>query len=144
MKFNLEETVTGVDLKPGATLLFFPRERMPELLKKLEDINVFIDAFTIDQAKGVMAIFPQENDLNLSELLDDISIEKEVFRLTLRGHRLTEGKGLATLWESVLADQKIPPRLSCSNCAGITHYFPESERETVLQLLDRTFGIRAV
>ncbi len=144
MKFNLEETVTGADLKPGATLLFFPREQMPELLKKLGERKVFIDSFIVDETQGTMAIFPQNKTTDFAELLDGVSVENEVFRLTLRGHRLTEGKGLAALWESVLADQEIFPRLSCSNCSGITHYFPESARQTVLQLLDRTFGIRAV
>lgn len=144
MKFNLEETVTGADLKPGAVLLFFSREQMSEILAKLGEHNVFIDAFTVEETQGIMAIFPTEEIADLPELSYCDSIEKEVFRLTLRGHRLTEGKGLAALWESVLTDAGISIRLSCSNCAGITHYLPESARKTVLELLERTFGIRAV
>ena len=144
MKFNLEETITGADLKPGATLLFFPRERLSKILKTLGEQKVSIDAFFIRETKGIMAIFPLDEIPNLPELLDCDSIEPNAFRLTLHGHRLTEGKGLAALWESVLLDQNIPPVLSASNCSGITHYFPESARKTVLELLDRTFGIRAV
>ncbi len=144
MKFNLKETVVGADITPGAVLLFFPRERMNELFQRLEEQKVFIDAFTADETRGVMAIFPQRKGADFSELLDGVTVETEVFRLTLRGHRLTEGKGLAALWESVLSDAKIPLPLACSNCGGVTHYLPEAARNTVLTLLERTFGIRAV
>ncbi len=145
MKFNLEETVTGADLRPGAILLVFPRERLTEILNTLGEQCISVDAFVVDREKVTMAVyFPEDAGTpdGLSE--QDLIVEQNYFRLTLRGHRLTEGKGLAALWESVLADENIPLRLSCSDCSGITQYLPDSAKNVVLELLNRTFGIQGV
>lgn len=145
MKFNLEETVTGVDLHPGAVLLVFPRDGMTEVLKLLGTDSALVDAFVVDRQRVTMAVYFPEDAPSPEELLSKgVIVEPGYFRLTLQGHRLTEGKGLAALWESVLADEKIPLRLSCSDCAGITQYLPDSAKNAVLELLNRTFGIKAV
>lgn len=145
MKFNLEETVTGADLRSNASLLVFDRENLREILLLLENRSVAPDAFVVDRERVTMAVFfpdgaPTSEMWNTHPILT----EDGYFRLTLQGHRLTEGKGLAALWSSVLTDENIPIRLSCSDCGGVVQYLPDAARETVLRLLNRTFGIRGV
>ncbi len=145
MKFNLEETVTGADLRPGAVLLVFPRERLTEILRKLQERTISVDAFVVDRERVTMAVYFSEDPGNCGDFSEkDLIVEQNYFRLTLRGHRLTEGRGLAALWESVLSDERIPLRLSCSDCSGITQYLPDSAKNAVLELLNRTFGIQGV
>ncbi len=145
MKFNLEETVTGVDLRPGASVLVFSRDQLTEVLRSLEEKKASVDAFAVDRQRVTAAVFfPEGTDPSEALLGRGVLSEGGFFRLTLRGRRLTEGKGLAALWESVLADERIPLRLSCSDCNGITQYLPDSAKNAVLELLHRTFGIRAV
>lgn len=147
MKFNLEETVTGADLRPGAVLLTFPREQLPEVLFLLGKQGVLIDAFVVDRDRVTAAVFfPEEEDPEQREALirQGITSEAGYFRLILRGSRLSEGRGLAALWETVLAEERIPLRLSCADCNGITQYLPVVSRPAVLSLLDRTFGIKVV
>ncbi|MBO5249043.1 MAG: hypothetical protein J6B54_07170 [Clostridia bacterium] len=145
MKFNLEETVTGADLRNNASLLVFAREKLREILLLLETQNVAPDAFVVDRERVTMAVFfPDGTPPSETWSTHQVLAEDGYFRLTLQGHRLTEGKGLAALWDSVLADENIPLRLSCSDCGGVVQYLPDAARDTVLQLLNRTFGIRGV
>lgn len=144
MKFNLEETVTGADLRPDGAILTFPRNFLPEALDLLSQMRGEVDAFTVDENRVTAAVF-FPSKASLSPLLQQgVSVERGFFRLTLRGSRLSEGKGLWALWESLLAKEKIPLRLSCSDACGITQYLPDAARPRILELLHQTFGICAV
>lgn len=144
MKFNLEETVTGADLRPDGAILTFPRERLLRILDLLKEAKADVDAFTVDRNRVTAAVF-FSSPAPLPPLLQEgVSVEHGFFRLTLRGSRLTEGKGLWALWESVLARENIPLRLSCADACGITQYLPDAARPKILALLEQTFGIRRV
>ena len=141
MKFNLEETVTGVDFCPGATLLTFPRASLEEVLLRLTEHGTLPDAFSADAETGTMAVF-FEGDLPTLPL--QVLATKGFFRFTLRGLRLTQGTGPAALWSSLLADKGISVPLSCSDCNGITQYLAEAHRPAVEELLRKTFGIQVL
>ncbi len=146
MRFNLEETVNGADLRPNATVLTFSRERLPEVLGYMGEYSVFTDAFVVDRQRVSAVVFFPEDGTDWGDLLlkKGISSEQGYFRLRLRGNRLSEGRGLAALWESVLSEAKVPLRLSCADGCGITQYLPAASRSKVLFLLEQTFGIRVV
>lgn len=146
MKFNLEETVTGADLRSGAVILTFSRDQSSEILTLLGRSEVSVDAFVVDRKRVTAAVFfPEEEKAQCEALIrQGVTAESGYFRLMLKGSRLTEGRGLAALWESVLSDEKIPVRIACADCTGITQYLPVSTRPAVLDLLNRTFGIKAV
>ena len=145
MKFDRSEQITGADLTPGAVLLSFFRARLTDVLEALERLKLQPDAFVIDRQRGTVALFPEgEEDLRRALLPLGAVTEGGYFRLLLRGHRLSDGRGLAGLWESVLAHHEIPLRLSCSDSTGITQYLPLTSRPAVLALLEQTFNIRVV
>ncbi|MBQ1272574.1 MAG: hypothetical protein IIY12_03660 [Clostridia bacterium] len=144
MKFNLEETVRGAELCAGFSLLSVPRDQFVLLLQYLEESSLPPEGLSGDSEQGI-AVVPSDGDLPESiRSLQGVSVISDVFRLTLQGHRLSEDGGLGKLWESVLADHHLTPLLSGAFAGGIVSYFPESAKEGVLELLHRTFGIRAV
>lgn len=141
MKFNLEETVTGADFRPNATLLTFPRASLEEVLLRLTEHGTLPDAFSADAETGTMAVFFEGN---LPTLPPQVLATTGFFRFTLRGMRLTQGTGLAALWSSLLADKGIAVPLSCGDCNGITQYLAEAHRPAVEELLHKTFGIQSL
>ena len=145
MKFDRNEAVTGADLTAGVVLLTLPRVRMTEVLDRLEQEPLQVDAFVIDRQRVTAAVFPSDEESLRRALLPLGAVtEGGYFRLLLRGRRLSDGRGLAGLWESVLAHHQIPLRLSCSDGEGITQYLPLTSRPAVLALLEQTFNIRVV
>ena len=145
MKFDRKEAVTGADLTEGVVMITVPRSRMTEVLERLEKENLQLDAFVIDRQRVTAAVFPTDEESLRRALLPLGAVtEGGYFRLLLRGHRLSDGRGLAGLWESVLSHHEIPLRLSCSDGEGVTQYLPLTSRPAVVALLEQTFNVRVV
>lgn len=146
MKFDPEESVTGASFRPDAVLLIFSRGRLQEVLEVLEREGIAVDSFLVERERVTAAVFFPEGRSDLPDALfrQGILSEDGFFRLILRGSRLSEGRGIAALWESVLAREQIPVRLACSDSTGVTQYLPTARRFAVSELLNRTFGIRSL
>jgi len=142
MRFDLSEQVTGAELRSGVGIFTFGREALEGMLTRFGEIGLEVDAFTVDRDRVTAAVlFPEGEEFPKEGFGPELE-EEEYFRLTLGGRRLREGRGLGGTWETVLAAEGIPLRLSCADGTGIVQYLPLRTRPAVLMLLERTFGIR--
>ena len=140
MKFNLEETVTGAEIRDGAVLLEYPARELTSILLAFGAANAEPDAFVQEGETVCLGVFPQ------GELPADLLAHKtgDAFRLTLLGSRIAPGKGLSDLLLRSLSEAGIPVSLPSYRASGIACYLPAAEKERVLALLEKIFGIRAV